>query len=269
MREPKLMVAVGKKGVGKSYSTFDMLKGYVSGNPSKGVKGRKVLIFDVNDEYEDVRPIALKDVPLFSVHPKIEMRRVRPLKTNGSRMTLNEIAETLFWILGKFQGGCLLIEDINKYVSDNLPDDLVGAICTNRHVDLDIIMHFQSIGRITTKLWQNLNWIRFHKNMDSVDRHQNKFPDKIEFLRIIENMVNIEYQKGNIRFCCWCENDELKVSGKVPSKSFQEAIEQYINQNQRRVLSPLLKERDSNGKLKYKPEEAYNYLKNKLLKTYS
>ena len=106
MREPKLMVAVGKKGVGKSYSTFDMLRGYVAGNPSKGVKGRKVLIFDVNDEYEDVRPIALKDVPLFSVHPKIEMRRVRPLKTNGSRMTLNEIAETLFWILDQFRGGC-------------------------------------------------------------------------------------------------------------------------------------------------------------------
>ena len=162
-----------------------------------------------------------------------------------------------------------MIEDINKYVSDNLPDDLVGAICTNRHVDLDIIMHFQSIGRVTTKLWQNLNWIRFHKNMDSVERHQKKFPDKFEFLKIIENMVNIEYAKGNIRFYVWCENDECKISGKVPSKSYQEAIETYINENQRRVLSPILKERDSNGKLRYTPEQAYNHLKNKLLKLFS
>ena len=72
----------------------------------------------------------------------------------------------------------LLIEDINKYVSDFLPNDLVGAICSNRHTDLDIIMHFQSIGRITTKIWQNANWLRFHKNSDSVERHKNKFPDK-------------------------------------------------------------------------------------------
>ena len=39
-------------------------------------------------------------------------------------------------------------------------------------------MHFQSIGRVTPKIWQNLNWIRFHKNSDSVDRHQKKFQDK-------------------------------------------------------------------------------------------
>ena len=50
-REPKLLVAIGKKGVGKSYTTEKMINQYVAGNPSKGVPGRRVLILDVNDEY--------------------------------------------------------------------------------------------------------------------------------------------------------------------------------------------------------------------------
>ena len=63
----------------------------------------------------------------------------------------------LFLILEKFKGGLLLIEDISKYISDSLPQDIVGNICTNRHNDLDIIIQLQSVGRITPKLLQNLN----------------------------------------------------------------------------------------------------------------
>lgn len=39
MREPQLGVAVGKKGVGKSFTTNSMLQHYAMGNPSKGVVG--------------------------------------------------------------------------------------------------------------------------------------------------------------------------------------------------------------------------------------
>ena len=80
----------------------------------------------------------------------------------------------------------LLIEDINKYISDHLPNDLVGAICTNRHTNTDIIMHFQSIGRITSKIWQNLNWLRFHKNNDSVERHKTSFLTKLTFSALLK-----------------------------------------------------------------------------------
>ena len=46
MREPKLGMAVGKKGIGKTYQTKIVLESYVYGNPEKGVKPRKVLILD-------------------------------------------------------------------------------------------------------------------------------------------------------------------------------------------------------------------------------
>ena len=140
-RIPKLGVAVGKKGIGKTYTTTQMIDGYVKG--SKGIKPRRALILDVNDEFEQYRAISLNHIELFSVHPRIEARRVRPFTDEGKRMTLKDIADALWSILEVYRGGLLLIEDINKYISDNLPNDLIGAICTNRHTNTDIVMHFQ------------------------------------------------------------------------------------------------------------------------------
>ena len=139
----KLGVAVGKKGIGKTYQTTEMMKDYVRGG--NGIKPRRVLILDVNDEFEEFRAMSVKDIELFSIHPKIEIRRIRPFKDDGTRMTLRDIADTLYIILEKYRGGLLLIEDINKYISDHLPNDLVGAICTNRHTNTDIIMHFNPL----------------------------------------------------------------------------------------------------------------------------
>ena len=146
MREPKLGLAVGKKSIGKTFQTKKLIEEYVVGNPAKGVAPRRVLILDVNDEFTDYKAISLKDIVRFSVMPRPEIRRVRPInETTGIRLTLNEVADYLWKILHFYRNGLLLIEDVNKYISDNLPNDLVGAICSNRHTDLDIIMHFQSI----------------------------------------------------------------------------------------------------------------------------
>jgi hypothetical protein len=269
MREPQLGVAVGKKGVGKSYTTNILLQQYVNGNPAKGVQGRRALILDVNDEFTHVKAIGLKDIVRFSVHPQVELRRIRPFLPDGRRMTLDKIAETLFVILEQFKGGLLLIEDINRYVSDHLPKDIEGAICTNRHIDLDIIMHFQSIGRITTKIWQNCNWMRFHKNLDSVDRHANKFEDKHEFLRLVEGMVNNEYQSGNKRFYQYVNLDEMKMMGFVDQKKLDVVIEEYIMMNQRKLIRPYLNMKNESNKAKYTMDDAKRLVKTRLIQTYT
>jgi hypothetical protein len=236
-REATLGVVVGKKGVGKTYTTTDIIKRYAAGGNAMS-RPRKVLILDVNDEFGDVaKPIAIKDISLFTRHPKVEIRRIRPINANGKKMTLNEIADTLFIILEVYRGGLLLIEDINKYVSDSLPNDLVGAICTNRHADLDIIMHYQSIGRITPKIWQNINWLRFHKNTDSVDRHKNKFEDKYHYLSIAENIVNFRYvQKDDKRFYLMVSIDDEKISGNFTKLEFTRASLEYVTTNLSQIL---------------------------------
>ena len=164
-------------------------------------------------------------------------------------MTLNDVADCLFQVLKDYRGGLLLIEDVNKYVGDYLPNDLVGAICTNRHANLDIILHFQSIGRVGTKIWQNINWLRFHKNTDGVDRHKKKFEDKWEAFKICEIMVNRQYFSGNKYFYLTYDTDTEKIKGNYSPKMMNEAIDEYVALNYTKKVKPLLTQRDGKGKV--------------------
>lgn len=268
-REPLLMAACGKKGVGKTYAHMILMNGYVMGDPYKGIKPRKCLIMDVNDEYGvyNVPVLSLNDVPLYSVHPYVEIRRIRPFFPDNRRMTLDEWANALFLVLNRFRDGLLLIEDINKFIGDHLPHDLVGAIATNRHVGLDIILSFQSIGRINTKIWGNMNLLRFHKNVESVERHKNKFPDKYEMMRIAEIIVNNEYHRGNTRYYLYVDMDEEKIRGGVTDDLIKEGLDQYINEKHSDLLKPYLVQRE-NGKKKYTEETARNEVFSRLKATY-
>lgn len=268
-REPKLGVAVGRKGVGKSFQTEILINQYVVGNPAKGVDPRRVLILDVNDEYTAFKALKLSDVRRFSAHPTIEVRRIRPFQENGQRMTIREIQATLFKILNEYRGGMLLIEDINRYVSDSLPNDLIGAICTNRHTDTDIIMHFQSIGRITTKIWQNINWIRFHKNTDNVDRHQKKFQDKYEYLKIAEILVDQKYYGGDKRYFLYVDIDDEKLLGNITMPDVELAIDEYIEKYYKQIITPLINQEDlTGGGKKHTVESAVKLVKKRIIQNH-
>ena len=183
-------------------------------------------------------------------------------------MTLDEIAMTLLEILETYRGGLLLIEDLNKYVGDHLPKDLIGAICTNRHSSTDIILHFQSIGRISPKVWQNINFLRFHKNTDSVDRHKQKFEDKFEAFKICEILVNKQFFAGNIRFFITFDCDSEKIYGSFSKKMIEEAIDDYIALNYNKKIKPLINMRGVDGKPKYTSATAMAELKKMLYKSY-
>jgi len=265
MREPLLMVGIGKKGVGKSYETIRMIQNYTKGNPTKGTPPRRALIIDVNDEYQEVRAIRVEDIPLFSVHPIIEVRRIRPFMDNGTKMSLDDIAQTLFQVLQTFKNGLLLVEDINKYISDTMPNDLTGAICTNRHIGVDIILHYQSIGRITSKVWQNVNVLRLHKFTDSVKRHKHKYEDKLEYLSIAEIIINTRYENGDKRFFLYTDIDNEKVYGNFTQEEFELAVNKYVENNYSQIISPLLKARDEKGKKVYTPQSAILECKKRLM----
>lgn len=268
LREPLLGVAVGRKGCGKTYITNKLITQYVRGDIANGVPPRRVLILDVNDEFEQVPALRINDVMKFSVHPIIEARRIRPFLPNGEKMTINDILDALHEILRKFRNGLLLLEDINRYVSDNLPNDIIGAICTNRHSDMDIIMHFQSIGRITPKIWANLNWIRFHKNTESVDRHRSKFEDKYEMLKLIEMYIDNEIDAGDERCYCYANIQMMKIN-KIDTKKMDVVIEEYISDNQKRLITPLLQRVDFKTSVKkYTPQTAFDFQKERIKNKY-
>jgi hypothetical protein len=146
-----------------------------------------------------------------------------------------------------------------------MPNDLVGAICTNRHIGVDIIIHYQSIGRITSKVWQNLDAIRFHKITDSVNKHAHKFEDKVEYLSIAELIINNEYAKGNIRANVTVDVNLEKVYGSYTDEMYDKAVSDYISRSYSNLINPLLKERDSLGKKIYSSQSAYNKIRERLI----
>lgn len=254
LREPLLGAAVGMKGVGKTYQTRLLINQYVLGNPAKGIAGRKVLILDANDEYSDIKAMYLEDVVKFTASNLVEVRRIRPYLKKGNssvKMRLDDLKNALDALLDSFSGGLLLVEDINKYVSDSLKTDVMGAIATNRHRDQDIILHYQGIGRIGPKVWQNLNWLRFHKITEGVDRHKNKFEDKYELLKIVENIVNDNYfVKKDKRFYIYVDCENMKIPA-VKKSDFRQACRQYIEEYPNLTINKQIKKRDQNGKQLY------------------
>lgn len=227
-REAKTTVVVGEQGVGKTYTTIQQVKQYVTGYGGRS-RPRKVIIFDVNDEYTDFKSIALDHIEWFCAHPNVEIRRIRPFNHNGDEMSLSEMADTLYLIAKTFRGGLLLVEDINKYLTDSMPGDIIGQLCTKRHRDMDLFIHYQSIGRITPKIWQNLNAIRFHRNSDNVDKHKNKFTDKYEIFKIVENIVNYRCDVlGDKRFYVLVNTDTKRITGTFTNVEFTRAVLEYL-----------------------------------------
>lgn len=281
-RECKVIVAVGKKGVGKSVATIEMIYKYVKGNPQKGVPPRKALIFDVNDEFSSfwfhgathsIKPLAIKDIPLFSVHPAIEVRRIRPFWDDGKKMSIDDMAAVLGIILDNYRNGLLLVEDINKYSSDTLGRDLVSALATVRHIGLDLIAHYQSVGRpANPKLLGNISMIRMHKTNDSVIRHKGKFEDKTEILMIAESIVARRYDMGDKRYYVYVDVDDSKIlSAKEPfsTEEIDAAIEDYISRNHSNLVKPLLnKYNTKTGKKIHTPITAIQTVRDDLKSKY-
>lgn len=280
-REAKMILVAGRKGVGKTYQTLIHISKYVRTTPFK--KGRKVLIFDVNNEFGNVQKdhknpnfpkihlIKLGQVPAFSKITQPIVARVSIFKANGKRMTLNEMARALGYILEYYRNGMILIEDISKYITDSIPGDLIGSICTQRHVSVDTIIHVQTKGKLfNPKLWGNCNELRLHRADDTIERHKSKISGNIEHLLIMEKLIDLKFNSGNKRFFCYLDKDLGKIKGKFSRAEFVKAIEDYLSSNYSRILKPLLDQRNIySGKKLFKNnnEAVLSYMKG-LIKQY-
>jgi hypothetical protein len=294
-REPIFYVAVGKKGIGKTYLTKQLIEMYVKGVPENGLKPRKVLIMDVNNEFGEYKTISPKNIIKFSIHPKIEVRRISIVKETGLPMSLDEISATSFNALKDFRGGLFVMEDITKYVSDSLKQDIIGTLATSRHIDTDIIAHFQFIGKVGhPKIKSTMNVLRMHKTLDSVIRHAKKFEEYLEIMLIAENIVNANYEKGmkiiremkrtnsplyetekeNVmnQYCrtyVYVDFDNETIKGKFTPEQFLQAIETYVQEYPEETINKLMKKKDpSSGRSLYNYKAAMEVTRAELFDKY-
>lgn len=270
-REPFVLIACGKKGVGKTVATIEAIYRYVSGNPANGTPPRKALIFDVNDEFSSfwyhgqthsIKALSIRDIVKFCVHPKVEVRRIRPYFDDGRKMSLDDMADVLSIILENYRNGLLLVEDINKYTNDSMKGDLVGSLATVRHIGIDLIAHYQSIGRAANpKLLGNTRIIRLHKTNDTVARHKNKFEERAEILQVAESIVEKKHNDGDKRFYLFVDIDENKINGKFDDEDIEYAIQDYVSKNHSALIKPLLTKIDlKTGKKIHTPQTALQHI---------
>jgi hypothetical protein len=251
-REANLGIASGEKGCGKTYSTLAIqVRNALSGGGGKYRK-RKVLFLDTNNEYGNVQKdhknpnfpkIKALDVDNLSEwlhHPTIDARRISVMKPDskgGGKRNTKELQELLSKILAIFRNGLLIVEDMTNFVSDSLPSDLVGSIVTQRHLSVDVIIHFQSIGKTAhPKLWSNCNWFRFHKCGDDIAKNKNKLTGDLTALYIAEKMIHKKDREGDKRFFVYYNKSTTskligKITGGFTRKMFREATEEYLQDN--------------------------------------
>lgn len=280
-REAKLMVAIGKKGVGKSFQTLELISSYLNGFNGKS-KPRKCLIIDVNDEFDDPRGThknpklpSIKTIPatpealsLFTRSKNIECRRIRPYNKDGSNMDHKQLQETLKVVLANYQYGLLLVEDINKYISDSLPMDFFGKLTTMRHVSVDVVIHYQGIKKaLHPKIFPNTNIIRWHKCGDSVRTMEKKHQVALFFLA--EQLVDFHYKKGDKRFNCYVDLDNEKIYGKFTKHTFQKAIENHLQENYSEITKEANRSDIRTGKkIHASQKDAVEYLIEEYTKNY-
>jgi hypothetical protein len=285
VRESNLIIATGVKGVGKTYTTLwkeaiPFARGTFTG------KQRPVLIFDVNNEYawttdtksniypkakEDrkytngrpirIKAVALNQLALLSKDTTGMVRRFAPFYTDtaknkkgvilhkkGDMMSISDLRVALLRILQEFRNGMLIIEDLRALFGNHIPLDVSGAITRNRHKNLDVIWHLQSVGRILPEYWENVNYVRFHKELNTIDNAKDKLPD-VNLFKIAEYILNAQYAIGNTRHYIYIDNGLHKLIGNYTKEEMSVAIENYIKRNPKMINYLLVERNESNNRV--------------------
>jgi|SRR3954468_17081887 len=247
-RQPFLMLVCGETGVGKTYQNKKEIENYLKSDPAKKRVGRKVLIFDVNDDdYEDYATVDPKYIR-FLKHTAA--RRIRPITPYGETMSIEEKRDMVELMVKQFTHGLLGLEDLDKYMTGAKGQTIVGLLTTNRHSGLDIMISHQSIAKITTTEFQNCTWIRLHKQVDDISRYRNRIPNYF-IVRIGSLIVEEQYLIGNIRFFLYINMRKLLIRG-CSAEAFIRSCKKYIDTEENGMIKRMLLERDFNGRLLYK-----------------
>jgi hypothetical protein len=278
--DAKFTLVCGKRGSGKTNKTIRQLFKAVSEN------NRKVLVYDVKNEFGDyllkanpeerinIKPMALHHVQQFSVSRFTEIRRIAPFLSDGSPCSTDMMVTRLIEVFKNFRGGILLTEDLSNIITDSIPGDIYGALATLRQAGVDVIAHFQMVGKAAhPKMIAMANYIRLHKTEDSVDRHRDKFGDKADIMLIAEKIVEARYRWGMANdkndetgkyFNVTIDVDYSKIRGIFTRVEAEHAITEFISQEGK--INKLLKQKNRFGQKVYDNyQHAHSFLEQRYM----
>lgn len=259
LREPTFEVAIGFKGVGKTYTLNKIIEQYIA------TLRRPVLVFDVNNEYNasaglhDYKAIDFNVLEKDVFKRSEQIRNIKfprkykiiPIKKNGQPMTANELLVTATTVVGYFRNGMVVLEDINKYTLSHFKQEFVGTFIGLRHVGVDLVIHFQSLRAIPPKVWSDMEYLRWHKCSERIDKYKGRVTN-FEIFSIGECIMDINYLKNN-RYYFWINILKDKFINVSP-EDFKEGCMAWLSRNPREFRN-MLDELNDTGARKYTSKE--------------
>lgn len=276
-REASLTISTGYQGTGKSFQTLYTIKRYLAIHPN-----RKVLIYDVNDEfgYENCAkhgwPVAigkltpdLNNIQRFTAHQTERIRRIVPIHPGtGQRFNIPEMKNMLKIILENFTKGFLLVEDMNKYLLNvRHIEEIVSTLISLRHQNLDAMIHLQSLAKIDPTLFENAKFIRMHWQTDNIDRIESRVP-YYKLVKIAKYIVDYYYhEKQDKRFYLWVLPQQNKLYGAFSKADYKLGLYRYFK-TEKREFKETCDIMQKNHKVPQDRIDVMNYLYRKHLYMY-
>lgn len=257
LREPLFEVAIGFKGVGKTYTMNQIIEQYS--------KTRPVLVFDVNNEWCDsngyigYKPIDFNVNETNAFNRSEQIRNIRvpgkyriiPYMKNKQPMGVRELKITASTIVTYFRNGMLVLEDMNKYALSNFSEEFVGMFIGLRHLGVDLVAHFQSLRAIPPKVWSDMTYLRWHKQSEGILKYKQRISN-LELFLIAEAIVNHNY-KTDKHFYLWVNILQNKIRG-VDADDIKEGCRAYLSAYPGE-LNRMMNHIDIDGKKKYKDRQ--------------
>lgn len=267
-----IQVVIAAKGMGKTHSTANNeITDCITPTPT--YRGRKVLIYDTQTEYTDeklrnkfgvhwtAKVLALKDLRAWTYSPKVEVRRILALdEKNAIVKDIDVKVAILNTILNTFSNGLLILDDISSYMINPNTVKVISSLISNRHQNLDIIVHYQSFRVVRPAIWANLSILRLHHVNENAATVSNKVNNP-ELLILAQSLIKHK-RKNDRRFYLYVNYQEDKIFGKFSKKEYWVACLIYLKENNPDVLK-LAENRLGRGS-----EQAYQYCINELMEYY-
>ncbi len=259
-REPTFEVAIGFKGVGKTFNFDRIATEYVS------IQKRPVFVFDVNNEFVPGNKLYGYKAIDYDCTEKNSFKRseqIRNIKVPGKYrivpwrkdkqpMGAKELLETATTIVATFRNGMVLLEDINKYTLSHFKQEFVGTFIGLRHVGVDLVIHFQSLRAIPPKVWSDMEYLRWHKCSERIVKYKDRVTN-FEIFSIGECIMDINYPVDPHYFF-WINILKDKFIN-VSEEDFKKGCIAYLNTHPQ-VLNELMYHMADDGSKKYKDRQA-------------
>lgn len=170
--KPFVIIVVGETGVGKTFANIRReIPIYLKDNPSIGKRGRKVIIYDVNNDYQGIKTLKCtpEAIVKFVKQITVEARRIIGKDDFGRPLDKNKNYENANMIIKNFINGLIVLDDIDKYAVHSSKQDLVSMLMGNRHIGCHVLISHQAWRKMTVTELENVRYLRVHHTLDDID----------------------------------------------------------------------------------------------------